>query len=157
MPDIQPERATPSDLDAIAGLLASVDLTTAGLSPDLGPVFIVRRNGRLIGVAAVEQYVDGALFRSLAVADDFRNSGLGAALTRTAMRWAAEQHVGSLFLLTETASAYFPRFGFRKISREAVPPGVRSSVEFASACPQSADVFEIRLDDSFPEEARPIP
>ncbi len=50
-----------------------------------------------------------------------------------------------MFLLTETAAHFFPRFGFRAISRGEVPESVRASLEFTTACPKSALVMERAL------------
>jgi amino-acid N-acetyltransferase len=47
--------------------------------------------------------------------------------------------------LTTTAERFFPKFGFEPIDREQVPPSVRESVEFQSACPASAIVMRKRL------------
>src|SRR2546426_9100157 len=49
--------------------------------------------------------------------------------------------IKSVYLLTETAGGFFPRFGFRAIPRDAVDPAVQRSVEFTSACPTSALVM----------------
>jgi amino-acid N-acetyltransferase len=50
-----------------------------------------------------------------------------------------------VFLLTETAAKFFPRFGFRAVSRADVPESVRASLEFTTACPQGALVMELSL------------
>jgi amino-acid N-acetyltransferase len=51
-----------------------------------------------------------------------------------------------LYLLTETAAEYFPRFGFRPIAREAVSPAIHGSVEWTSACPVSAQAMVLEFD-----------
>jgi hypothetical protein len=48
------------------------------------------------------------------------------------------RQLAALYLLTDTADAYFPRFGFKAVSRDLAPDGIRASREFASACPASA-------------------
>ena len=55
-----------------------------------------------------------------------------------ALALAHERGARRAYLLTETADGFFPRFGFRAVSRSEVPAGVRGSVEFVSACPESA-------------------
>jgi amino-acid N-acetyltransferase len=37
-----------------------------------------------------------------------------------------------------TAEHYFPRFGFERIERGAVPEAISETLEFRSACPASA-------------------
>jgi amino-acid N-acetyltransferase len=52
----------------------------------------------------------------------------------------------TVFLLTTTAERFFPRFGFEPIARDEVPASVLASVEFQSACPESAIVMRKRLE-----------
>ena len=54
----------------------------------------------------------------------------------------------TVYLLTETASGFFPRFGFHPTHRAAVDLAVQQSVEFTSACPASMHVFVATLDES---------
>ena len=51
----------------------------------------------------------------------------------------------TVYLLTETAGDFFPRFGFRPTTRAAVPSAVQQSVEFREACPASAVVMRTEL------------
>ena len=50
-----------------------------------------------------------------------------------------------MYLLTETADLFFPRFGFGPILRSEVSQRVQRSVEFTSACPQSARAMALYL------------
>ncbi len=50
-----------------------------------------------------------------------------------------------LVLLTTTADAWFPRFGFERMSRDAAPASLRASEEFRGACPASAVVMRLRF------------
>ena len=99
---------------------------------------------RVVGVAALELYSDGALLRSVAVDPALQGYGLGHRLTEAALQLAATR-VNDVFLLTTTAERFFPRFGFEPITRDLVPAAVRTSVEFSSACPASAIVMRRRL------------
>jgi amino-acid N-acetyltransferase len=81
----------------------------------------------------------------VAVAPEHRGTGLGIRLTKAALDLAASRRVPAVYLLTETAGGFFPRFGFRPIPRSAVPAGVLGSVEFTSACPASALVMKLAL------------
>jgi N-acetylglutamate synthase-like GNAT family acetyltransferase len=49
----------------------------------------------------------------------------------------------AVYLLTTTAESYFPRFGFVTVPRAAVPEGVRTSIEFRSACPSTATAMRM--------------
>jgi amino-acid N-acetyltransferase len=67
--------------------------------------------------------------------------GVGQALTAAALQLARDLHVPFVYLLTTTAEQFFPKFGFERIERRAVPESVQASIEFTSACPSSATVM----------------
>ena len=92
----------------------------------------------VVGCAAIEPYDGAGLLRSVAVAEPQRGTGLGMRLTEAAIRLAEARGIRALYLLTETAAGFFPRFGFRPIPRDEVAPAVRQSIEFTRACPASA-------------------
>ena len=68
------------------------------------------------------------------------SSDLEAALAE-----AAAAGTRDIYLLTTTAGGYFPRFGFTVVSRADVPASVQASVEFTTACPNTATVMHARL------------
>ena len=67
-------------------------------------------------------------------------------LTEAAIALARDRRLPVLYLLTTTAEAYFPRFGFERIERDEVPAGVQASVEFTSVCPASATAMRKPLE-----------
>ena len=139
------ESATKRDLPEIRGLLERLHLPLAGVDEHL-PTMLVARNGKqIVGTAALELYADGALLRSVAVEPHLQGRQLGHQLTDAALQLASSRGVTTVFLLTTTAERFFPRFGFEPIGREQVPPFVRGSVEFQSACPASAIVMRKQL------------
>lgn len=135
------EAATTRDLPAIRALLERVQLPLDGVDDHLDTVLVARENGEVIGTAALELYEEGALLRSVAVDPRRQGATLGRQLTDAALQLAASRGVPSVFLLTMTAERFFPRFGFEQVGRDVVPSSVRQSVEFQSACPQSAIVM----------------
>jgi amino-acid N-acetyltransferase len=96
----------------------------------------------VVGSAALELHRSGALLRSVVVAADRRGQGR---LAGEALALARERGAERAYLLTETADCFFPRFGFRPIGRAEVPEDVRGSVEFVSACPESARAMAAEL------------
>jgi amino-acid N-acetyltransferase len=137
--------ADPAHWSAIADLLTASGLPLDGLEPHLGSAIVAREAGGIVGCAALELYGHDALLRSVAVAPARRGGGVGLALTAACLELARRHGVRTLWLLTETAGEFFPRFGFERMTREAVPASVRQSVEFTSACPESAAVMRLRL------------
>ncbi|NUO94479.1 MAG: GNAT family N-acetyltransferase [Gemmatimonadaceae bacterium] len=141
--------ATAADASAVEALLTGSNLPLNGVREALGCFVVAHDDGRLVGVAGIEECgVRGehALLRSVAVDPAWRNRGLGRALVSRAIALAESRGAKALYLLTTTAEHYFPSFGFTTTSREAVPDDVRSTAEFQGACPASATVMVRRLE-----------
>jgi amino-acid N-acetyltransferase len=101
--------------------------------------FVLAFHGeQLAGCAALERYTGSALLRSVATHPSYRGIGLGGELVRRTLDMAQDEGIHNVVLLTTTADAFFPRFGFRVIPREGAPEGVKASQEFQGACPDSA-------------------
>jgi len=126
-------------------LLEACDLPRDGLSDHLATTLVARDSEKVVGCAALELYDRDALLRSVAVEESMRGQGLGRRLTMSAMDLAKQRNVADLYLLTQTASKFFSRFGFKPTSRSDVPPRVQSSVEFTKACPVTALVMKAHL------------
>jgi amino-acid N-acetyltransferase len=133
--------AAVEDRDELLRFVARAGLPPDGLGDHLDTTLVARQDGQLIGSAALEIYPRGALLRSVAVDASSRGRGLGQQLTAAAVDLAARSGSPAIYLLTTTAEAFFPRFGFGAISRAEVPDDVKTSVEFRSACPESAVVM----------------
>jgi amino-acid N-acetyltransferase len=116
------------------------------LPPHVGTALVARLDGEVVGSAALEHYRDAALLRSVAVAPSIQGRGLGCRLTEAALQLARDLGVTRVYLLTETAAEFFPRFGFGVVDRAQVPPAVRRSAEFTSACPESALAMMLKLE-----------
>ncbi len=146
---IKIEPATELDQTAILDLLTQNNLPIDGLSDHWSSTLVARANGSVIGSAALEVYDDGALLRSVAVTPAYRGKGLGHQLTEAALKLAQTNNITRVYLLTETAADFFPRFGFHAVERSQVPAGVQTSVEFTSACPASALAMELNVEKFF--------
>ncbi|MBZ5560377.1 MAG: arsenic resistance N-acetyltransferase ArsN2 [Acidobacteriia bacterium] len=146
--DVRIERARAQEFDAVLQLLEEHHLPPDGLRDHVETTLVARADGRIVGSAALEIYRDGALMRSVAVAPAVQGQGLGQRLTEAIVDLAREKAVPAIYLLTTTADRYFPKFGFERITRDAVPDTVKASVEFASACPSTATVMRKVLRDA---------
>jgi len=142
-PHITP--AAPADLPAIVELLAASKLPRASIEDHVASTLVARRDSGVVGTAALELYGSAALLRSVAVATPLRGQGLGVALTVAALDLARRRGVRTVYLLTETAEGFFPKFGFTPISRAQVEAVVLQSPEFTTACPKSALVMVKQL------------
>ena len=90
------------------------------------------------GVIGLELLGPDALLRSLAVDPGHRNNGCAGALVAAAESHAQGHAARRIYLLTETASAFFERRGYCVVSRESAPERIRQTSEFSSLCPASA-------------------
>ncbi len=139
------EAASDRDLPEVRTLLERQHLPLDGVDEHVRTMVVARDGAQIVGAAAVELYADGALLRSVAVDPARQGRQLGHQLTEAALLLAQTHGVHTVFLLTTTAEKYFPKFGFEQITRADVPASVQASVEFQSACPESAVVMRKRL------------
>jgi amino-acid N-acetyltransferase len=131
--------AQPDDLPAIRALLAAIGLPEADLtSAHLGTFWVSRDAAGLAAVVGLEPHGRAALLRSLAVRADRRGGGLGAALLSHAEAQAVALGTDALYLLTTTADRFFVARGYAVIARDAAPPAIRATREFADLCPASS-------------------
>lgn len=138
-------QARPEDLPALQELLSVCGLPLDGVS-DRPRMFLTAHDSDLLaGCVGIEQCGTDGLLRSLAVHPRHRGQGLGARLTRRALRRARRLGLRRVFLLTETAPEYFLRFQFRRVARKDAPVAVQASVEFTAACPATAVCMERTL------------
>jgi len=141
--EIRPART--DDLEPATALLSESKLPLAGFAEHLADALVATREGRVVGVVELELYGRAALLRSLVVAPSERGARLGERLAAGAMRLAEDRGIGDVYLLTETAERFFPRFGFAVADRSAAPDALKQSEEFRTACPGSAVMMHARL------------
>lgn len=142
---IRPARA--ADAASVEVLLTESRLPLDGLRDQFGDHYAIAvdEGGAVLGVEGMEVYGEYGLLRSAAVRESARGRGVGDALTRDRIGWARQQGLRDVYLLTTTASAFFPRFGFVPASRDDAPDAIRHSREFAEACPASASFMRLSL------------
>ena len=134
-----------ADLGAVSALLDQAHLAPNGIDAQFGPQFAVAvetASGSVIGAAGVEMYGTAGdavgLLRSAVVDEKWRGHGIGAALTHDRLAWAEQEALRAVYLLTETAADYWPRFGFERTSRGDAPAALMASHEWKQGCPASA-------------------
>jgi amino-acid N-acetyltransferase len=131
--------ASASDLEPVKALLDAAQLPVDGLEEQFGDGYAVAEaGGEIVGAEGIEVYERSGLLRSAVVHRDWRGRGVGDALTRDRLEWARSAGLRRVYLLTTTAESYFPRFGFARVERTEAPDEIRTSREFASACPATA-------------------
>lgn len=135
---IEIRRAEDYDRSAIERLLSSNDLPLDGLDRALPLALIAVDGGKLVACGAIEPYGISGLLRSICVQAESRGTGVGYRLVEALEKLALDSGIGELFLLTETAGAWFPRFGYEPAERSVAPAAMGDSAEFTIACPVSA-------------------
>jgi amino-acid N-acetyltransferase len=135
-PAIRP--ATAADFARVEALLTDAHLPLDGAREAFNIGFVAEDDRTIVGAVALELFPDSALLRSLVVDRSAQGRGLGGRLTQAAIDEAQRRGVRALYLLTTTADAFFPRFGFVAVDRQSMPVSIRGSVEFQSACPANA-------------------
>jgi amino-acid N-acetyltransferase len=136
------ERLRPAverDWPEIAAVLQRHGLPLDGAADHLADFVVAESDEGICGVAGLEVHGEAALLRSVAVVAP--GDGLGTRLVTHVITQAEARGIRDLVLLTTTAGAFFPRFGFTAVSRDDVPAALRTSAEFQGACPASALVM----------------
>jgi amino-acid N-acetyltransferase len=139
-------RAADSDRPAIETLLMSSDLPIDGVSNSLCSFLVAVSDGNLVGTVGLEHCGKYGLLRSTAVAPEWRSRGIARRLVERIVAEAEQRGLNALYLLTTTAETYFPSFGFHVTTRATVPDEIRATGEFQGACPASATVMCLELD-----------
>ncbi len=145
MDDVVIRPALPEQHSAALGLLEAAELPDDGLEEWWGSTLVAADGSRVVGTAALELRGPDAVLRSVCVAPTHRGRGLGERLVRAALELARHRDVRDVYLLTETAERFFPRFGFTVVRRQDAPEPIQRSVEYCSVCPQSATAMALRL------------
>src|SRR5215471_19182889 len=79
--------ALPGDAPAILDLVRGVQLPREGIEATLEYFWVAREDEQIVGTVGLEVYNDLALLRSLAVTPTRQRTGLGRALTETALSY----------------------------------------------------------------------
>ena len=142
---MQLRSATSNDLPAVESLLSESDLPLDGVRENFSTFIVAEDRGAIAGAIGLEKFGSFALLRSAVVSPDNRGSGVGSRLVKQLLERADEEGIEDVYLLTTTAEKYFPRFGFTRTTRTAVPDAVKASAEFQGACPDTAVVMTRRV------------
>lgn len=125
------------DIPVCIEFLDAAGLPTADVSIER-IALIAEVDGHVAGLIGLEQFGDIGLLRSLVVDNRYRKAGFGRTLVDELEEHAMQQGIGTLWLLTIDADAYFERFGYQRKERGDAPPAIRATDEFADLCPDDA-------------------
>jgi len=125
------------DMALVTRLLSDNDLPTEDLQGAVRFFACTSATGEQ-AVVGMETCAQVGLVRSLAVQPNGRNKGMATALVRHIEAHAMSCGINELYLLTNTAEAFFARLGYRKLARTLAPQAIRESREFSDLCPDDA-------------------
>ncbi|MBS1230150.1 MAG: family acetyltransferase [Proteobacteria bacterium] len=134
---IRPARV--ADLLAVIGRLQQCELSTTDLTMlSLANFHLAETNDqRVAGVVGLERAGSMGVLRSVAVAPQWRGSGLGQRLVAHCETAALTAGVSDVYLLTTTAIGFFRRQGYQELSRAVVPAEIAALRQFHSLCAPS--------------------
>lgn len=139
-------KAEKSDLTTLQQILSSCQLPTSDLTEHhLSHFYLLKRGTEAFGSVGLEIYRQHGLLRSLATKKQIRGKGFGQLLVKQIEKYAIEQDVANIYLLTTTAEAFFNKMGYSPIDRDDIPKEVKRSEEFSSICPRSATAMVKKL------------
>jgi amino-acid N-acetyltransferase len=130
--------ADAEDMIAIRALLEHSGLPTSDLDSARPDFTVIRKNGQVIAAGALQSFGSSALLRSVVVAPEHRETGLGRAIVGALEQLARTARINQLILLTQSATEFFARQGYCVIERSSAPQEMQESEEFRSLCPSSA-------------------
>lgn len=138
-------QATVTDLPEIKELLSKSNIMIDDIEKFVSHTLVIKEQERIIAVGALELYGSEALLRSVAVDSTVRNRGLGKEIYSDLQRVAQVCGVSQLYLLTETAEAFFRKMGFETVSRDVAPESIKNTSQFSSLCPSSATLMRLSI------------
>ncbi|MGH9683196.1 MAG: GNAT family N-acetyltransferase [Candidatus Acidiferrales bacterium] len=133
-------RATLADADAIYRLIALyaeegllLPRSEEEIACNIGNFLVLRNKDGVAGCVALESYgPDLAEIRSLAVSPELRERGVGARLTKFAIKEARRRRIARLFAVT-SAPEFFLRQGFASAPRQSLIEKIERDCR---ACPK---------------------
>ena len=99
----------------------------------------------LVAAGGLEVAAGDALLRSVVVRERLRSRGLARRICEHLIAMALSDGRKAIYLLTETAEAYFKKLGFEQITRNQVPEAIAATRQFTSLCPDSASCLKMSL------------
>lgn len=135
---------TKNNFSKALALIKTCGLPTEDIS-DATKLFVASEDDEILGTIGVEFYNTVALLRSLAIKQEKRSQGSGKQLVEFIERFAKQNGVKELILLTTTAKDFFTKRAYQTIERNNVPEEIKQSTEFTTTCPSTAVIMKKTL------------
>jgi amino-acid N-acetyltransferase len=146
---MKPEKARVSDVPQMHKLINSFadkgEMLARSLSEiyeNIRDYFVVRQGERVLACVALHvSWSDLAEIKSLAVADDSQQQGIGAQIVEACLKEANELGISTVFCLTYKP-AFFEKFSFSQIDKMELPHKVWTE---CYRCPKFPNCDEVAL------------
>ncbi len=134
-----------SEREKLKLLLKTERLCFNDVNTDGVHLFEVKTEDEVVGYFGIEHCGRYALLRSMVVKPAARNKGYGVLIWQQAKQKLQEKEAKEVFLLTNTAAAFFSKQGFIEIPRTSVPDAIAATSEFIDFCPDDSVCMKIEL------------
>jgi len=146
---MKPEKAMVSDvaqmhklINSFAGKGEMLARSLSEIYENIRDYFVIRQGERVIACVALHvSWSDLAEVKSLAVADDSQQQGIGAQLVEACLKEAKELGIPTVFCLTYKP-AFFEKCGFSRVDRAGLPRKIWGE---CYRCPKFPDCDEVAL------------
>jgi N-acetylglutamate synthase-like GNAT family acetyltransferase len=138
-------RLRPANLAQLEDLLCQNNLPTQDCAEQGQNFYGIFDGDELIAAGGLEPAGDYVLLRSVVVKERYRGSGLARNITEYLINLAESESRLAVYLLTETAEAYFLKLGFASLLRAEVPTAIAQTRQFSALCPDNASCLVMHL------------
>lgn len=145
-----------ADLAQLEALLRANQLPADDCAEQTAYFCAVYEGDQLLAAGAIEPVEQYGLLRSVVVLEGCRGMGLARDITAHLLQRAREEGRLAIYLLTETAEAYFAALGFSAVPRADVPQALTRTRQFSSLCPDSASCMCLPLQPGLMSSQRKI-
>lgn len=132
MLDSRPTRS--EELSHLEALLKAHKLCFNDLESQGVELFSVTKEDALVGYFGYEVFGEDALFRSFIVVPEQRTKNYGKLMWEMAKKQLKESKVKHIYLLTNTATEFFLKVGYKLFERTKVPDVIAQTSEFTTFC-----------------------
>jgi len=124
--------------DGLKAALAKVGLPADDVGEPDRLFWRFERDDVPVGFGGLEIFGENALLRSLVTLPPMRLRGVGRAMVAKLETEARARAARVVYLLTIDMAAFFAELGYAACERQAVPPAIAATPQFAMLCPASA-------------------
>lgn len=133
--------ANTTDVLVIKKLLNHSNLPSNDFEKHIENFIVIEENNTIIGLGGLEAYDKVGLVRSIVVESNYRNNGIAKDIYLLIEKRAYNLGIRTLYLLTDTATEYFRKLGFKIKKRSDVPIPIMETKQFKEFCPSSATLM----------------